>query len=85
MQSSQESMREVARELGVGFVMKQSKILTQAISDYISSEFGFGDFVLHNRTTGDEIAQIRILYQNIDSIIYLEKLFVIKRIEKIIY
>ncbi len=57
MQSSQESMREVARELGVGFVMKQSKILTQAISDYISSEFGFGDFVLHNRTTGDEIAR----------------------------
>ena len=57
MQSSQESMREVARELGVGFVIKQSKILTQAISDYISSEFGFGDFVLHNRTTGEEIAR----------------------------
>ena len=57
MQSSQESMREVARELGVGFVMKQSKILTQAISDYISSEFGFGDFVLHNKTTGEEIAR----------------------------
>ena len=57
MQSSQESMREVARDLGIGFVMKQSKILTQAISDYISSEFGFGDFVLHNRTTGEEIAR----------------------------
>ena len=57
MQSSQESMREVARELGVGFVIKQSKILTQAISDYISSEFGFGDFVLHNKTTGEEIAR----------------------------
>ncbi len=57
MQSSQESMREVAKELGVGFVMKQSKILTQAISDYISSEFGFGDFVLHNKTTGEEIAR----------------------------
>ena len=57
MQSSQESMREVARDLGVGFVMKQSKILTQAISDYISSEFGFGDFVLHNKATGEEIAR----------------------------
>ena len=57
MQSSQESMREVAKELGVGFVMKQSKILTQAISDYISSEFGFGDFVLHNKATGEEIAR----------------------------
>ena len=57
MQSSQESMREVARELGVGFVIKQSKILTQAISDYISSEFGFGDFVLHSKVTGDEIAR----------------------------
>lgn len=55
MQSSQESMREVADSLGVGFVMKKSKILTQQISDYISEAFGFGDFVLKDSQTGTEM------------------------------
>lgn len=57
MQSSQESMREMAHSLGTGFVMKRSKILIQQISDYISMEFGFGDFVLTNKETGVEIAR----------------------------
>ena len=45
LQSSQASMRSVAKQLGVGFVIKQSKTLTQELSDYIGREFGFGDFV----------------------------------------
>jgi len=48
MQSSQESMREVAVSLGAGFVMKRSKTLTHEVAEYIGREFGFGDFVATN-------------------------------------
>lgn len=63
MQSSQESMREVARELGVGFLNKRSKILTQELEDYMEREFGFGDFVVKDPDTGEEIARARDLYE----------------------
>ncbi len=55
MQSSQESMRPVARLLKVGFVIKQSKTLTQEVSEYIEREFGFGDFIVRDPRTGKEI------------------------------
>ena len=45
MQSSQESMRSVAEELGAGFLMKRSKTLTHELTEFIGREFGFGDFV----------------------------------------
>lgn len=48
MQSSQESMRSVAEDLGAGFLMKRSKTLTHELSEYIGREFGFGDFVVVN-------------------------------------
>lgn len=57
MQSSQESMRSIARQLKVGFVIKTSKTLTQEVSEYIESEFGFGDFVARDPRTGKEIAR----------------------------
>lgn len=57
MQSSQESMRQVAKELGAGFVVKTSKTLTQQLSEYIGREFGFGDFVAIDPETGKEIAR----------------------------
>ncbi len=57
MQSSQESMREVAKQLGAGFVIKSSKTLTQQLSDYIGREFGFGDFVAIDSKSGKEIAR----------------------------
>lgn len=63
MQSSQESMREIANQLGVGFVMKKSKILNHEIADYISHEFGFGDFVVTDRKTGKEYCRAKDLYQ----------------------
>lgn len=55
LQSSQESMRNVARELGAGFVVKTSKTLTHDLSDYIGREFGFGDFVVTDPQTGEEV------------------------------
>jgi len=57
MQSSQASMSAVAKQLGVGFIMKTGKTLTQELSDYIGREFGFGDFVATNPKTGQEIAR----------------------------
>ncbi len=63
MQSSQENMREVAQELGVGFLNKRSKILTQELEDYMEREFGFGDFVVKDPDSGEEIARARDLYE----------------------
>jgi len=48
MQSSQGSMAEVAKELGVGFVRKYSRALFLKLSDYMKEEFGFGDFVFRD-------------------------------------
>ena len=57
MQSSQESMRSIAKKLNVGFVIKTSKTLTQEVSDYIESECGFGDFIARDPRSGREIAR----------------------------
>ncbi len=57
MQSSQESMRAVAEQLGVGFIEKHSKTLVHELGDYIGREFAFGDFVLSDEVTGKEIAR----------------------------
>ena len=57
MQSSQESIKSVARKLNVGFVVKKSKTLTQEVSEYIEREFGFGDFIARDPRTGKEIAR----------------------------
>ena len=62
MQSSQESMREEARNLGVGFVVKTSKTLTHELSEYIGREFGFGDFVVTDADTGEELMRAGDLY-----------------------
>ncbi|MDD6253744.1 MAG: PEP/pyruvate-binding domain-containing protein [Bacteroidales bacterium] len=45
LQSSQGSVAETAQKLGVGFLRKYSRTLFMQLSDYIKSEFGFGDFV----------------------------------------
>ncbi len=62
LQSSQESMREVAEKLGVGFVVKTSKTLTHDLSEYIGREFGFGDFVVTDPETGEELMRASDLY-----------------------
>ena len=61
LQSSQESMRETARELGVGFIAKYSKTLLLELSDYISEEFTFGDFVFKDLETGEVIGRAKDL------------------------
>ena len=63
MQSSQQSMRAVAEQLGVGFVHKRSKTLTQEVSEYIGREFGFGDFIVTDPRTGRVTARAHNLYE----------------------
>ena len=77
MQSSQESMKEIAEQLGVGFVVKNSKTLIHEIGEYIGREFAFGDFVLTDPETGDEIARAedllgleKLLHAITDTVLY---------------
>lgn len=63
MQSSQESVREVARQLHVGFVLKSSKTLIHEVGEYIGKEFGFGDFVVTESDGGEEVARAHDLYE----------------------
>ena len=53
LQSSQESISEVAATLGVGFLRKYSKTLMLKLSEYIREEFGFGDFVFRDATRNE--------------------------------
>lgn len=63
LQSSQESISEVAEELGVGFIRKYSKTLMLQLSEYLKEEFGFGDFVFRdkNRTEYGRAANLKEL------------------------
>lgn len=61
LQSSQESISEVAKEMGIGFLKKTSKTLLIKLSRYISEEFAFGDFVVKDPGTGEIIARAKNL------------------------
>lgn len=63
MQSSQESMRQTAAELGVGFLNKSSNTLLQELGEYLEREFGFGDFVVFDPDTNVEIARAQDLFE----------------------
>ena len=62
MQSSQESMRAVAKTMNAGFIVKRSKTLNHELAEFIGREFGFGDFVVTDQATGEEIARASDLY-----------------------
>lgn len=70
LQSSQESVAQVAKELGVGFLRKWSKTLMLQLSDYIREEFGFGDFVFRDadRSEYGRAANLKELEQRIREI-----------------
>lgn len=61
LQSSQESMRDVAHQLGVGFILKYSKTLLIELGDYISEEFLFGDFIFRDLETGEIVGRAKDL------------------------
>ena len=68
LQSSQSSFEAVAKELGVGFLAKNSKTLLTKLHDYISKEMAFGDFVFRDVKTGVVIGQAKNLVQMQDLI-----------------
>ena len=63
LQSSQLEYRKTAEELGVGFLAKNSKTLLSELSDFITREFGFGDFLFKDVRTGAVIGRAKDLLQ----------------------
>lgn len=63
LQSSQESMSQVADQLKVGFLRKYSKTLMIQLYEYIKDEFAFGDFVFrdHSRMEYGRAANLKEL------------------------
>ncbi|MDD3299244.1 MAG: PEP/pyruvate-binding domain-containing protein [Bacteroidales bacterium] len=61
LQSSQESIGIIAKELGVGFLVKYSKTLLIELSEYISEEFAFGDFIFRDLKSGEIIGRAKDL------------------------
>lgn len=57
LQSSQESLRDKAIEIGCGFLVKYSVALLMELSDYISEEFVFGDFIFRDLNTKEVLAK----------------------------
>ncbi|MBN2274777.1 MAG: phosphoenolpyruvate synthase [Bacteroidales bacterium] len=56
LQSSDVSYEKYAQELGVGFLYKHSKNLSNEVKDYIIRNFGFGDFIFRHPKTLEPVA-----------------------------
>lgn len=63
LQSSQTAFESQARELGAGFIAKNSKTLLLQLQDYISKEFAFGEFVFKEPATDAVIGRAKDLVQ----------------------
>lgn len=61
LESSEDSNSKYAEELEVSFISKNSKSYPQDLRRQIMAHFGFGDFVIVNPQTGEEIMRIRDL------------------------
>ncbi len=55
LQSSDISNKEIAEQLNVGFIWKQSKNLLNDLRTYIINSFSFGDFIFRDPDTGKEV------------------------------
>lgn len=70
LQSSQASVAKVAESIGVGFLKKYSRTLFLGLSEFIRTEFGFGDFIFKDED-GEEVcraANLRELEAKIDTV-----------------
>jgi len=71
LQSSNESNREIAKKLKVGFINKNSKKLSRELRNFINEYFAFGDFVFKNPKTDEEIVRasdLKALQKNLLSL-----------------
>ncbi|MFC2115235.1 PEP/pyruvate-binding domain-containing protein [Bacteroidota bacterium] len=57
LQSSDHTMSQKAKELGIGFLHKYSKNLSNELSAYIIDHFGFGDFIFRDPVTREEVGR----------------------------
>ncbi len=58
LQSSEEKYRQLAENLGLGFLNKNSKTLLRDLKRYIKEDFAFGDFIFRDPKTKEEILRI---------------------------
>lgn len=70
LQSSQDTISEEAKELGVGFLRKYSKTLMLQLSEYIRDEFGFGEFVFrdadrHEYGRASNLKELEFMMRNV--------------------
>lgn len=63
LQSSQTEFEVQARQLGAGFIAKNSKTLLTQLHEYIDKEFAFGEFLFKNPDTGAVIGKAKDLVQ----------------------
>ena len=61
MESSEASNEAAARELGCAFINKNSKQLPTELGNALRKYFGFGDFIIRDPQTGEEILRIKDL------------------------
>ena len=61
LESSDESNAAYAQQLGSSFIWKQSKNFPQELKRKVSHHFGFGDFIIRNPQTQQEIMRIKDL------------------------
>lgn len=61
LQSSNEENEELAKNLKIGFINKNSQTLSIELRNFISEHFAFGDFVFINPNTFTEIARAKDL------------------------
>ncbi len=57
LQSSNAGIIEEANKLGIGFLYKFSKNLTNELNEYIVGHFAFGDFIFRNPDTQKEVSR----------------------------
>ena len=63
LQSSQTEFEVQARQLGAGFIAKNSKTLLTQLHEYIDKEFAFGEFLFKDPDTGAVIGKAKDLVQ----------------------
>lgn len=61
IESSEDENEPLVKEFGGTFINKNSKKLPVDLGDAIMENFGFGDFIIRNPNTGEEILRIRNL------------------------
>lgn len=63
MQSSQTDFRAMAESMGAGFIAKTSKTLLTELQDVILREFGFGEFLFRDLSSGAVVGRAKDLMQ----------------------